>query len=206
MLALPLPGRGSGRRSAFFHSSYSAPYCTNNSFGTIYFAQMHIQPFLLVRCLFFCIRGSHTCARPTPGRIPRVISERKYESGHHPRRHVPFILLAIPSVPHLEALLLLRRDATQPWDGGRLAQRLYRGEKAAQALLADLHASGLLEHADEEALLYAYRPKSDELRQMIDRVAEMYAKNLIGVTNLIHSRTNKRAQQFVDAFIWRKGS
>jgi hypothetical protein len=57
-----------------------------------------------------------------------------------------------------------------------------------------------------ETSLYRYYPNSEELRQMIDRLAETYTKNLIEVTNLIHSKTGKKAQQFADAFKWRKDS
>lgn len=117
-----------------------------------------------------------------------------------------FILLAIPSVPYLEAMLLLRRDKVQPWDTKRLAERIYVSDKAAQALLSKLHANGILAAVDQEQQLYEYRPQSDTLDEIIGRLAEAYSKNLIDVTNLIHSKTNKKAQQFADAFIWRKDS
>lgn len=115
-----------------------------------------------------------------------------------------FILAAIPSVPYLEAMLLLRRENTGPWDCMRLAQRLYLSEDTARALLSMLYANGVLEITDPQLSLYRYRPESDDLRQMIDRLSDIYAKNLIGVTNLIHSQTGKKAQQFADAFLWRK--
>ena len=52
-------------------------------------------------------------------------------------------------------------------------------------------------------------PKSPQMEtnaalSMIDQLAEIYAKNLVEVTNLIHSKIGKRAQQFADAFKWRK--
>ena len=50
-----------------------------------------------------------------------------------------FILTSIPSVPYLEAMLLLRNETQRPWDGKTLAQRLYMSEKAAAQLLAELH-------------------------------------------------------------------
>lgn len=117
-----------------------------------------------------------------------------------------FILLCIPSVPYLEAMLLLRSNSTLSWDGSQVAQRLYLSESAAQTLLSELHVNGVVEIDDPELVRYSYQPKSDGLRQMIDQLADVYAKNLIGVTNLIHSKVNKKAQQFADAFIWRKNS
>lgn len=125
-----------------------------------------------------------------------------------------FVLTSIPSVPYLEAMLLLRNEAAWTWDGKALAQRLYMSEKAAGALLCELHAAGVLDVADvvldasqpDPASSYRYAPVSAELRQMIDRLAEAYSKHLVEVTNLIHSKTSKKAQQFADAFKLRKDS
>lgn len=117
-----------------------------------------------------------------------------------------FILLAVPSVPYLEAMLLMRREKAQSWDAKRLAERTYVSEKVAQNLMAGLHASGIIAPVDQDTGSYEYKPQSEELVDMISRLAEVYAKNLVGVTNLIHSKTNKKAQQFADAFIWRKDS
>jgi Mn-dependent DtxR family transcriptional regulator len=116
-----------------------------------------------------------------------------------------FILTSIISVPYLEALLLLHHAPDQSWDRTTVAQRLYISEMAATELLADLSTAGFIVVTDSESS-YRYHPSSDELRQMIDRLTETYAKNLIEVTNIIHSKTGKKAQQFADAFKWRKES
>jgi hypothetical protein len=117
-----------------------------------------------------------------------------------------FILVSIPSVPYLEAMLLLRSQAQHWWDGKQLAQRLYMGEKAASDLLSDLHAAGVLHATEPDATAFIYDPVSDELREIITRLAEIYSKNLVDVTNLIHSKTSKKAQHFADAFKLRKDS
>jgi hypothetical protein len=41
---------------------------------------------------------------------------------------------------------------------------------------------------------------------LLDRVATHYAGNLLAITDLIHSSINRRANQFADAFRWRKDS
>lgn len=115
-----------------------------------------------------------------------------------------FILLNIPSVPYLEALLLMRAETSQPWDAPRLAQRLYVGEKAAHELLVTLTNNDVIENAGSDRTLYTYRPQSAALGEMVDRLADAYSQNLIGVTVLIHSKSKKAAQQFADAFTWRK--
>ena len=114
-----------------------------------------------------------------------------------------FILTSVASVPHLEAVLLLRSGAESPWYVPEVARRLYMPEKAAAELLADLHASGILER-DESTGSYRYEPPSEELRQIIEQLSEAYSKNLIGVTDLIHAKTGKKARIFADAFKWRK--
>lgn len=117
-----------------------------------------------------------------------------------------FILISIPSVPYLEAMLLLRNHADRDWDAKQVAQRLYMTEKAAAELLFELHGAGVLHAAAQEVPSYRYRPISEELAQMIDRLAQTYSSNLVEVTNLIHSKISKKAQQFADAFRWRKDS
>jgi hypothetical protein len=115
-----------------------------------------------------------------------------------------FILTSVSSVPFLEALLLMRNAPEQAWDSLSVAKRLYISDKAAAELLAELNAFGVVAVTESDGGFYRYHPTSDDLRELIDRLAEIYAKNLIEVTNIIHSKTGKRAQRFADAFKWRK--
>jgi hypothetical protein len=117
-----------------------------------------------------------------------------------------FILTSVPSVPYLEAMLLLRNEAASPWDCPRLAQRLYLSEKAAASLLTELYDAGVIRAHEQSPDSYCFSPASGALRDMIDRLADAYATQLVEVTHLIHSRTGKKAQQFADAFKWRKDS
>jgi hypothetical protein len=118
-----------------------------------------------------------------------------------------FILVSIPSVPFLEAMLLLRSEAESEWTSIRVAKRLYILEKKASEILADLHAIGILRCAGHDPLSYRYDPDSSELRAIIDRAAATYAGNLVEVTNLIHGKGgNNKAQRLADAFKWRKDS
>jgi hypothetical protein len=118
-----------------------------------------------------------------------------------------FILTSVPSVPYLEAILLLRTDPGVGWDVRRLAARLYVAERQAAELLTALAAAGIAQGEDHgETALFRYAPATGELRERLDALAQAYSANLVGVTNLIHSRTDKRAQQFADAFRLRKDS
>lgn len=112
-----------------------------------------------------------------------------------------FILTSVPSVPFLEALLLLRSAPQDPWRAARLAARLYIPERQGGELLRQLAEAGLVTEPEPGSYTYAARP---ELSTLIDEVAHAYAANLVAVTDLIHSRVDKRAQQFADAFRLRK--
>lgn len=116
-----------------------------------------------------------------------------------------FVLSSIPTVPHLEALLLLRAGGAAPWTAACLAARLYVSEKAAAALLSDLCRDGMCAvRPDAGGVQYHYQPSSPQLRATIDQLAELYGRELLAVTHLIHARLERKAQQFADAFKWRK--
>jgi hypothetical protein len=129
------------------------------------------------------------------------------ESTPIPEATRRFVLTSIPSVPFLEALLLLRADPAQRWQPDALARRLYVRERTAQQLLDDLCTAGMAAPCEPAApRCYQYQPASNQLRGMIDQLADLYAKHLVEVTLLIHSSLDRKAQQFADAFKWRKES
>ena len=116
-----------------------------------------------------------------------------------------FVLTSIPSVPFLEALLLMRADPDRAWHRDTLARRLYVREKTAEDLLADLCRARVAVPC-QDADAYRYAPADAGLRERIDRLADVYATHLVEVTHLIHSSLDRKAQQFADAFKWRKDS
>lgn len=117
-----------------------------------------------------------------------------------------FVLTSIPSVPHLEALLLVRAREGDAWSTAAVAERLYIGEKVAQGLMRDLCRSGMTSahEVPHDRFYYRYHPSSEAMRAMIDRLATLYASNLLEVTHLIHSTLDRKGQLFADAFKWRK--
>jgi hypothetical protein len=115
-----------------------------------------------------------------------------------------FVLLSIPSVPYLEAMLLLRSEMTHSWTSNQVAMRLYMSEKSASELLVHLRHAGIVAEIGHSPTLYCYEPNNEELARAVDKLAAAYARNLVDITNLIHSKTSKKAQQFADAFKWRK--
>jgi len=115
-----------------------------------------------------------------------------------------FIIEKIHSVAQLEALLLLRSRAEEQWTIQALASRLYISEEQTAELLSYLCAQGIAACMEGQPPEYRYQPSSAELREMLDRVAEIYSKHLVPITNLIHSKPKARIQEFADAFKLRK--
>lgn len=151
--------------------------------------RMYLLPICILKVVNHAQRATHE-DMTVPDSIPDEIKR--------------FILVSVPSVPYLEAILLLRSDALHGWDNKRVALRLYTSDKEAAELLARLHACGILTLVNQELLVYRYLPQSDELKHKIDLLADTYAAHLVDVTNLIHSKIDKKAHSFADAFVWRK--
>ena len=71
-------------------------------------------------------------------------------------------------------------------------------------MLGRLYTDGFLVLIDQGLHVYQYHPRSHRLAQLVDQVAEFYARYLIPVTNLIHAKPRTRVQEFADAFKLRK--
>lgn len=117
-----------------------------------------------------------------------------------------FILLSIPSVPYLEATLLLHSDPAKIWDFKEILRRLYLDDASGEILLAELKAGGIVEMDAHKLSHCKYQPRTKELGQMIDVLAAIYPKKLVEVSQLIHSKVHKKAQRIADAFKLRKGA
>lgn len=104
----------------------------------------------------------------------------------------------IDSVSQLEALLLLRANPADSWAASLIARRLYAPEGDIVRALARLCADGFLER-DHDTYRYDC---SVEKREKVDRLAEVYSRHLITVTNLIHAKP-RNIRQFSDAFKFR---
>lgn len=109
---------------------------------------------------------------------------------------------SISSIPHLEAMLLLRETPSQVWNADLLARRLYMGREQADAMLKELVTNGICKKVADDEQQVIYSPAFPELAALLDELAHYYPRNLIQVTNMIHSKSgaDRRAQMFADAF------
>lgn len=106
-----------------------------------------------------------------------------------------FIINSIDTVGQIEALLLLRADPDKAWDVSQLAKRLYVNEAEAGAIFAHLVGQDLV---TAEGGFYRYDTRGRQTA-IIDQLAEAYARQLIPITNLIHTKP-RGIRAFADAF------
>ena len=114
-----------------------------------------------------------------------------------------FILTSVPSIPYLEAALLLRRESAEQWSAKRVSEALYISHARAAELLSALASAGVVAPASDPDL-YRYAPRDATLGHTLDRLAEIYRTDMIGVTQLVHDTTQRSAQRLADAFKLRK--
>ena len=128
-----------------------------------------------------------------------------------PREPIPedlrrFILTSIPSVPFVEAMLIFRDARGAAVSNEFVSKRLYMPEQASAEVIQQLRGTGIVEPAGADPISHRYRPESPELAAMLEMLAAFYRSHLVDVTDMIHSRTARRARQFADAFKLRKDS
>lgn len=126
-----------------------------------------------------------------------------------PREPIPeelrrFVLTSIPSVPFVEAMLIYRDARGAAVSNEFVATRLYMRAGAADDVIRQLRESRIVEPAGSDPVSHRFAPHSPELAAMIETLAGFYRTRLVDVTDLIHSKTGRKAQQFADAFKLRK--
>lgn len=117
------------------------------------------------------------------------------------RRQVDqFVIEEIDSVPHLEALLLLWNSRPKQWSPEEMGKALYLTTEYTQPVLQDLVNHKL---AFSEAGRYAYEsdPERDKVIEALDRV---YRREIIRISNMIHSKASPAVRAFARAFRLKK--
>jgi hypothetical protein len=113
-----------------------------------------------------------------------------------------FVLTSIPTVPHMETLVLLWGEAG-PWTAEEIARRLFVTAAHAESLAGDLCEADLLD-CGGDPVRYRCRREPESLAALLGEVAEAYSRRLREVTSLIHSNVDRKAARFAQAFTWEK--
>ncbi len=115
-----------------------------------------------------------------------------------------WVLECIPSVVHLEAILLLRQRSDEAISAATMAALLFVESKAALSALEDLVAEGLVAATGAEGP-FRYAPSTPERRAAVDALAEVHRTRLVPLSRFIHEHAQARSiRDFAAAFRLRK--
>lgn len=111
-----------------------------------------------------------------------------------------FIARFLPSIDHLDALLLLARDESRWWTSHDAAGALHCAPPGCEKALADLVRFGLAELTVNG---YRYRPTTDSLRVAVSRLETMNRERPVSLIRELY-RGSPSARTFSDAFRLRR--
>lgn len=115
-----------------------------------------------------------------------------------------FIVDEIDSVPQLEALLLFWNSRPRAWSSEQMAKALYVSPAVTRDILKHLVQRRLITEvkgSDEE---FALLLDSDEEERLLASVDAAYRRELVRITNMIHSKASRAVRDFADAFRLKK--
>jgi len=107
-----------------------------------------------------------------------------------------FILHEIDTVPHLEALLQLWNSRPQQWSFEAMANALYLPADLTRQVIADLERRGFVVLTGNQFFLY----RSTDRDQLIERVDSTYRREIVRISNMIHSKPAASLREFARAF------
>lgn len=96
--------------------------------------------------------------------------------------------------------MLLFQSPAVVWSVAELAARIYVNEKQAAGILEDLTRRSLISRVEHSPPKYQYVPRSQEQRELIEKVAQSYRTQLVQVTRFIHSNASASVRDFARAF------
>jgi hypothetical protein len=111
-----------------------------------------------------------------------------------------FILAQIDSVPHLEALLLIWQSRPKRWSADLLAKRLYVRSEVSRSILQDLARQRLIAAAPEAQDQYYHEAQSEDGERLLRLVYEIYRRELVRISTMIHSKPSSSVREFAKAF------
>jgi hypothetical protein len=122
------------------------------------------------------------------------------DRGNPDQELIQFILDHLDTVPHLEALLLIWQNPAIGWTADVLAGRVYVSAASARGILEDFRRKGVLTAEGQPELIYLFDPGWDAGRQLLPRLADLYRRQLVQGTKLIHSKGSNSVREFARAF------
>ena len=115
-----------------------------------------------------------------------------------------FVLDWLPTIVHLEALVLLHGDPQGAFSADDVGCKLYVQTPVAVRVLDDLVANGLAAAGSAEGT-FRYAPATPARAAGVDRVVEAHGARLVPLSRFIHELDQARGlHDFANAFRLRK--
>jgi hypothetical protein len=115
-----------------------------------------------------------------------------------------FIVDKIDTVPQLEALLLMWRNRPRQWSSDQIARDLYISPELAVAELHHLDQRELITIVPGTSEAYTLNLEPEDRPQMLAAIEEMYRRELVRMSNLIHAKAPRSMRDFASAFRFKK--
>ena len=115
-----------------------------------------------------------------------------------------FLVDKIDSVPQLEALLLIWRNRPRQWSCDQIARDLYISPELAEVELNHLVHQGLILSSPDRPERFSLNLDPEDRPLMLTAVDEMYRRELVRISNLIHAKAPRAMRDFARAFRFKK--
>ncbi|MGH9599188.1 MAG: hypothetical protein ACRD27_04955 [Terracidiphilus sp.] len=110
----------------------------------------------------------------------------------------------IDSVPQLEALLLVWNSRPKEWTSESMGRALYVPADVAEEILRRLANRRLIAEVAGHTGQYVVLAESDEREQLLASLDTVYRRELVRVSNMIHSKASRGVRDFASAFRFKK--
>lgn len=115
-----------------------------------------------------------------------------------------FIVDEIDSVPQLEALLLFWKNRPQVWSCESMAKSLYVSPDVSRDILARLAQRHLITPVESGRGEFALNADSEEKERLLASLDAIYRRELVRISNMIHTKASRGVRDFADAFRLKK--
>lgn len=123
------------------------------------------------------------------------------QSGDIPYEVTALLRRALPSMVHIEVLLLLAKDPVRAWSAADAAVAVHATPDLVAAALADLHASRLVVPVAGSHPPAHRIDASDELaNNAVASLREMYERRPVTLIRAVYERPPSAVKAFADAF------
>jgi hypothetical protein len=115
-----------------------------------------------------------------------------------------FLVDHIDSIAELEAVLFLREHRDRRWSCGSVAERIYLSEEVTASWLVKLTNKGFITADGMSPATFRYELHNQAQALLVDRLAEVYAKYVVPVTELVHKKSLRNIEGLSEAFKFKK--